>query len=149
MGTEVAMSGGGSGLFRDVLEGSFPELYMPPEEPEAEEAPPAEGGEGEGEEGGEAPPPPAAAEEGGGKDGAGEDGDGEGGDGEGGEPAAAEEPDEYQQRIADIDNQVRRRTRIRIARASGGRLLPPRVVCRCDGWLRKKIPGVKLSTGRS
>ena len=58
MGTEVATSGGGgSGLFRDVLEGSFPELYAPPVEPEPEEAPPAEGAEGE--DGGEPPAEPS------------------------------------------------------------------------------------------
>ena len=76
MGTEVAMSGGGSGLFRDVLEGSFPELYAAPEEAEPE-ALPLEG-EGGGD-GGDAAPPPA--EEGAGKDAE----DGEGVEGEGGE----------------------------------------------------------------
>lgn len=103
MGTEVAMSGGGSGLFRDVLEGSFPELYAAPEEAEPE-ALPLEG-EGGGD-GGDAAPPPA--EEGAGKDAE----DGEGVEGEGGEGGAGEpaEPDEYQQRIADIENQVRART---------------------------------------
>lgn len=101
MGTEVTAAGGGSGLFRDVLEGSFPELYAAPEDPAPEEAPDAEVGEGEEE--GDAPP---AAVEGGKDD---EQAEGEEGE-EDGAVEPAEEPDEYQRRIADIDKQVRTRT---------------------------------------
>lgn len=104
MGTEIATSGGGSGLFRDVLEGSFPELYAPPVEREPEEAPPAEGAEGE-----EGAEPRAEAEE---AEEAGKDAEpAEGGEEGGAEepPVAEEELDEYQQRIADIEHQVRTR----------------------------------------
>lgn len=77
------------GMFRDLLEGSFPELYEEPKpEPEA--------GEGEGEDGGDgdgAPPPegdpPAEGEEG-----------------------AEPEVDEYQERIDAIRTQVRPITRV-------------------------------------
>ena len=62
------------GMFRDLLEGSFPELYEEPKpEPEA--------GEGEGEDGGDGAPPP------------------EGDPPAEGEEGAEPEVDEYQERI--------------------------------------------------
>jgi len=87
----------GSGLFRDVLEGSFPELYAPPApEPEPEAAAESEEPEG-GKEGGEE----------GGTEGSKEDAGAVEGEEGAGAIADDAEPDEYQRRITDIASQVR------------------------------------------
>ena len=92
-----------TGMFRDLLEGSFAELYPEPEEPEPEPA--AEGEEGEagaaeGEADAEAPAENTEGE-------AGDGGEGGADAAEGQETAIPEEPNPYDQRISAIDSQVR------------------------------------------
>jgi hypothetical protein len=108
---EAAAPGGGLGLFRDVLEGSFPELYVHADNELHVPAVLMGGGVGSHGDRGEPSSEDTHGKADDGKDeGGSEAGEGEeeGGEGGAGEPVAS--PDEYQQRIADIETQVRTRT---------------------------------------
>lgn len=91
-------------MFRDVLEGSFPELY----EPEAAEDPEPEVAAGEGADAeGDADPPAQEDADAAPREGA--EGEAAQTEAPGSEAPAQEASDEYEQRIADIEEQVRAR----------------------------------------
>ena len=103
------------GMFRGLLEDSFPELYVPPREPTPVPGEGEEWEEGEpGDDGDAAPREEAEA------DAPAEDAEGEG-EGEDAEPEPEPEPDEYQLRIAEIENQARPRAELDLASARARR----------------------------
>ena len=96
-----------AGLIRDLLEGSFPELYPPPElEPEPEEVEPAEPeAEAEAEASDDAPEPEPPAD----PEPEPEEGAGEAPPEDDAERPSTPELDAYQKRMAEIDAKVRAR----------------------------------------
>ena len=106
-----------AGLIRDLLEGSFPELYPPPElEPEPEEVEPAEPeAEAEAEASDDAPEPEPPAD----PEPEPEEGAGEAPPEDDAERLSNPELDAYQKRMAEIDARVRARAGPNLGRNHG------------------------------
>jgi hypothetical protein len=101
------------GMFRGLLEDSFPELYVPPREPTPVPGEGEDGEEGEPGDDGDAAPREEAEADAPAEDAEGEDADAE--------PEPEPEPDEYQLRIAEIENQARPRADVDLASARARR----------------------------